>query len=92
MNHHSLKKGNGTSDFETEEDKGRKCMLNKVCHYISKSSGDKSCLLKTNSLLLEKDIFTNGNFLYKRGNLYSIFRQSGENKRLFIPLLVLSYL
>lgn len=46
----------------------------------------------TETPLQMESSFINVNFLYKRGNLYSIFKHLGGGEGLFLPLLVLSCL
>lgn len=49
-------------------------------------------IVSSNSSPWYREIFTNGNFLYKSGNLYFIFRLLRGDKKFFLTLLVLNCL
>lgn len=55
-------------------------------------TGDTGHLPGTGITLQMEISFLNVNFLYKRGNLYLIFKQLEGGKELFLPLLVLKCL
>lgn len=62
--------------------------VSQVIRVVSQSSS-----LPGTEMSLQMEIsFINGNFIYKRGNLYFIFRQLHGGKELSLPLLALDCL